>query len=902
MSVGSSLEDQPASVDLTGLTPSTVYHYRVLATNAKGETTTGADQTFETLPAALVEGPWATDVAASSATLAARVNPLGASTEYRLEWGTSTAYGHVFSGSVGEGDAYVPVGGFHIQGLEPATTYHYRLITTSREGTLVSADRAFTTQLAGEEQTLPDGRAWELVSPAKKGGALIQPLDTNTRIIQAAPDGSAIAYEASAAVGEEPTGASNHNAVLSTRGAEGWRTQDITKVGGLPLEGYPAEATQSNGGIGFTLLSSDLSVGVVERASEGFHRPLSPEATEETPYLRNNLACAAQPQACYTPLVTSKNVEPPTVPFGSTEDTKDGATHEVHVVGGTPDLSHLVLSSPYALTAGAASGTEIGEKGVDGFIQEQNLYEWSAGRLQLVNVLPGGLTLPGATLGYKTLNGHDVAAHAVSGDGRFIVWSYGETGKIELFVRDMVAQRTVKVGGPAANFQTMSSDGTRIFYRENGELYEVNVGTGAQIDLTASHGADEASAGVRDAVLGASEDGSYVYFVATGVLADGASVGGDNLYVAHDAAAGWGITYIATLSSEDEHSWYANGGIEEKQGLCIDCGDVEHQQVSSRVSPNGRFVTFMSDRPLTGYDNRDALSGEPDEEVFLYDAAAKRLVCASCDPTGARPVGTLDGHTTLLVDPEKAWGANGEAVNETEGEHRLAGMIPTWEDVNDEDFSTSFYQPRFLSDGGRLFFDSPDGLVPQATNGLMNVYEYEPPNTALEAPANDSCTIDTATYSERSDGCVSLISGGASGEESMFYDASENGDDVFFITTSRLVPKDVDAAYDVYDARVCTEEAPCSAAPVPPPPCSSGDSCKAAPSPQPAIFGAPPSATFNGAGNLAPLPPPLVKPMKKARKCPGGETRDRRGKCVKQKPKRPRKRARKASHDRRAKS
>ena len=61
--------------------------------------------------------------------------------------------------------------------------------------------------------------------------------------------------------------------------------------------------------------------------------------------------------------------------------------------------------------------------------------------------------------------------------------------------------------------------------------------------------------------------------------------------------------------------------------------------MTSRVSPNGRYLAFMSERSLTGYENRDANSGEPDEEVFLYDASTGRLVCASCDPTGARPVG-----------------------------------------------------------------------------------------------------------------------------------------------------------------------------------------------------------------------------------------------------------------------
>ena len=52
----------------------------------------------------------------------------------------------------------------------------------------------------------------------------------------------------------------------------------------------------------------------------------------------------------------------------------------------------------------------------------------------------------------------------------------------------------------------------------------------------------------------------------------------------------------------------------------------------------------------------DAVSGQPDEEVYLYDAVANRLVCVSCNPTGARPVGVLDGDERLLVDPRDRLG------------------------------------------------------------------------------------------------------------------------------------------------------------------------------------------------------------------------------------------------------
>jgi hypothetical protein len=101
---------------------------------------------------------------------------------------------------------------------------------------------------------------------------------------------------------------------------------------------------------------------------------------------------------------------------------------------------------------------------------------------------------------------------------------------------------------------------------------------------------------------------------------------------------------------------------------------------------------------------------------------------------------------------------------------------------------------------------------------------------------------------------VNLISAGTSSSESAFFDASESGEDVFFLTSSRLNTADYDTSVDVYDAHVCSTGVPCVSVPVSPPPCTSGDSCKAAPSPQPEIFGAAPSATFNGTGNVTASP------------------------------------------------
>ena len=70
---------------------------------------------------------------------------------------------------------------------------------------------------------------------------------------------------------------------------------------------------------------------------------------------------------------------------------------------------------------------------------------------------------------------------------------------------------------------------------------------------------------MRDAILGASEDGSSVYFVASGELTGSqqngqgrnAQAGEPNLYLLRDTGSGWQPTFIATLGPEDEHDWFA---------------------------------------------------------------------------------------------------------------------------------------------------------------------------------------------------------------------------------------------------------------------------------------------------------------------------------------------------------
>jgi hypothetical protein len=369
------------------------------------------------------------------------------------------------------------------------------------------------------------------------------------------------------------------------------------------------------------------------------------------------------------------------------------------------------------------------------------------------------------------------------------------------------------------------------------------------------------SAEVEGAVIGASKDGNTVYYVANAALAPGASQGhceGErpsinstcNLYMAHLAGGEWKTTFIAALSGEDGPVFALN------QSFSM-------STVSSRVSPNGEYLAFMSNRSLTGYDNVDASAeakGARDEEVFLYSAEENNITCVSCNPRGERPHGLHDstepGGAGGVVDKQFVW-AEGHNEGENHSDHWLAATIPGWTALKAQ---VALYQSRYLTDTGRVFFNSADALVEADKNQLTDVYEFE-------HKGEGSCTSAT--------GCVSLISSGSedSTQESVFLDASASGNDVFFLTATRLLKQDTDPAFDVYDARVCTAASPCLPAPPEPGKECSGEECKEAAGTAPVLPPVPASST-PGSGNVPNvrvLPftenkPPAPKPETSAQK------------------------------------
>jgi hypothetical protein len=802
--------------EITGLTPGAIYHFRLQATNANG-TTFAADETIAgTAP--VIRSVLVADVTSASAALRATINPAGGVTTYRFEYGPTTDYGTsipIPDASIGSGTADVTVGQ-RITGLLPGSTYHYRLVGHNPLGTTDSPDQAITTQPSGGEiadtcpnaairgqqgaAALPDCRAYEQVSPPERNGAPILGVTDDEARWQAAPDGNSITYTSAGVFADAQTGNSVVFPYLSARSQAGWSTRSLLppQAAGSILPFIPMPA-----------FSTDLSKGVLFNgggAEQGQDEPaLVPGEPAEIPnlFLRDNDTNTYQ-------LI---NVTP-----GGT------APAEPLFQGNSPDLSHIFFVENAQLTPNALPAG-----------QEQQLYEWSGGAVHLAGILPDGS--PARTSEYISIpfarngEGEGTAVlddHAISDDGSRVFFHTQTPNAPEadgdLYVRENGTRTTQldasRNGGPGGGglFAAASSDGSVAYFVDDAEskltsdtvpgsglnLYSFDTNSSTLTDRTPVAGAEV------QGVVGASEDGSYLYFVADAALAPGASRGdctrnglgnhatSCNLYVLHGGVT----TFIASLNGEDLGDW-------DDAGYYIN-----HTAV---VSPNGQYLAFQSLSSLTGYDNL-AANGErcgADEtndytesprahctEVFLFDAATGKLSCASCNPSGAAPIGS-----STVAPPTRGRGT-----------------------ISPEDQLLN-YQTRYLSDRGRLFFGSLDALVPRDVNDQWDVYEYEP-------DAIGSCDL--------AQGCISEISSGESPNASIFRDASLTGEDVFFTTTDQLVAQDGDQSSDMYDAKVdggiASQNAVTSAA-------CEGEACKSSMAGQ-ASEQAPGSTSVSGQGNL----------------------------------------------------
>lgn len=129
---GTSLRTFTAS--LTGLAPSTSYHYRIVASSSAG-TTYGGDGTFNTTAIPSVVTIAASHVTSSSANLNATVNPEGLLTKWYFQYGLTSAYGmKTASATIAAGPSFVSVTKA-IANLNAIGSYQYRIVAVNKAGT-----------------------------------------------------------------------------------------------------------------------------------------------------------------------------------------------------------------------------------------------------------------------------------------------------------------------------------------------------------------------------------------------------------------------------------------------------------------------------------------------------------------------------------------------------------------------------------------------------------------------------------------------------------------------------------------------------------------------------------------------------------------------------------------------
>lgn len=154
--LGALESSEPVLAELSGLTESTTYYFRIVAGNTYG-TSFGGMLKFTTYPRTpRVATGDAVKVTFDSAQLDATVNPTGANvTKCEFEWGPSQSYGnHAPCSSLpGEGETGVAVSAA-LSGLTEKTTYDYRIVATNSHGTSFGGNAKFTTTQGGLPPTV----------------------------------------------------------------------------------------------------------------------------------------------------------------------------------------------------------------------------------------------------------------------------------------------------------------------------------------------------------------------------------------------------------------------------------------------------------------------------------------------------------------------------------------------------------------------------------------------------------------------------------------------------------------------------------------------------------------------------------------------------------------------------
>lgn len=147
VALAASTTPAPVASPITGLTQGSTYHFRLVVQTSFG-TAYGEDVDLTTLLPAVARTGSFTGVGQTGVTCDGVVNPGGAAASYWFEHGVDTTYGSRTSAQdAGSGTANVVVR-MALNGLEPGTEYHFRLVVENEFGLTYGDDQTVTTLAA----------------------------------------------------------------------------------------------------------------------------------------------------------------------------------------------------------------------------------------------------------------------------------------------------------------------------------------------------------------------------------------------------------------------------------------------------------------------------------------------------------------------------------------------------------------------------------------------------------------------------------------------------------------------------------------------------------------------------------------------------------------------------------
>lgn len=785
---GSGKIDLPGA-PISGLQRGLTYHYRIRAANTTGSTVTG-DATFRTADAPQVGNLNSRNLQATSAEVVGEVNPREGETTWYFEWGPTATYGNkapVPAGNAGSGDSPVSVS-TQLTGLAQGVTYHFRLVATNQYGSSATSDQTFgfyppncpNAQVRAETRanTLPDCRAYELVTPGFAQGAVIFPLNGPTALAATSP--SKIAY--AAAFGAFPPESGDPQNLMSdlyvsTRTDTGWKQKFIgLPVTDTPLMGGPPRAQQENYLEGQHIGPSTLDRGVqadptMSRIAD--YNMGSPFFTQERPNLVSN--------APYVWNTTSGAfLERRPTNLEQIKAQVPNAEHFAGIPELSADFSHFVFQSNVKFAPeGNAVAREIE---CCEFLMENNpAQQVPAASIYDNDVKTGTVKLASVKSNGAGFEGY---VYNISADGTHIVMAEERSSPPGIFwppnvntLKDVKGpfyirvdgERTYEIGaGHELTYYGSTADGKTAYvgsaaqlspedhdhstdlyawhesepntlklisignYGQAGDTDECKVpwnGGGCNIELLdfskySGPISGQGGNGHSDSPIGSGS--GDVYFISPEALLEGAGEpGAANLYLYRHGA----LRFVTALEPNPACSTM------EFTGTWCAAGPVARMQ----ITPDGSHMAFVTTSKIGAYEN----AGHT--EMYTYLPESGKIACASCRLDGQPPTGEVLGSQN--------------------------GLFQTYD--------------------GRVFFSTPDGLVPRDTNSAEDDYEFTEGRPQLISSgigiSSKGAKFKGFQGTQTVPGVVSV---------------SANGTDVYFAATETLVTQDHNgSAIKIYDAR-----------------------------------------------------------------------------------------------------